>query len=1156
MSWYTSTIIIALVIYSILLYGSNFYGFNNPSSLSTTSRKLLYSLSFTVYTSAWMFFGVTETSPQLWNFIPIFLGPALVFLFFHRVFAKILIISKQENIASIPDFLAKRYGNSRMVAIVVSLLCLAAFIPYIALQIRATISIIALVFEQNSGFSVVVEQYLVLGILVFLSVIIVIIAGRQGSNIVEHQYKSFLYTSAIGAILKLLAFVSIGLLACYMLYQGIEYNDSTFTIKDFKNVFLKNNLNLPDFILQTGIIMMAVVCLPHLFQAGATKTQKIEDLDTARWAFPFYLLIMTLCIIPVIIVGNLLGDETTNQYWLINLPVNHPSILLTVIALLGGLSATVGTTVICCFSLSRMISNHVLLNSQTNILSKVSFPQLQGLRWLCIIVVLLLSFACYLCFSNNGRLTDIGQICFAGIAQLAPAMTGALYWKTANRQGVLAGLFIGVGIWLTTLLFPLLLHEKLDSFTTIPIIEWLQSLLPFNLSYITFCSVIALICNFGFFGLFSSVSKKRVTEHWQATKFINQDSSSKIISSLVVTLDDLFSLSSRFIGEKKASERFKNFAQKREISLDLASKADSQWILYIEHLLAEKLGASTARAMVKSAIEGREMQVDDVFLIVDEASEVFHFNRMLLQGALERITQGISVIDKSLHLVAWNHRYIDLFDFPEGLIQVGRPIADIIYYNAKRGMCGPGKPEEHVVKRLRWMALGQSHISERQFPNGCVIEMIGNPMPGGGFVTSFTDITAFRQAEQALTEANERLEQRVQERTKALSELNNALRDAKGRAEFANESKTRFLAAVSHDLMQPLNAARLFSAALSQEHLPHGSKDLVKHLESSLHSAEELISDLLDMSRLESGRITPQRQTVALNNLFEMLNVEFSALAPKDIQFKVHFSHVFVDTDSKLLRRILQNFLTNAFRYGQGRVILGVRRLPGQVRIEVWDQGPGIPVDKRHIIFEEFKRLDSHQTRAEKGLGLGLAIADGFCKLLNHPINLRSWLGKGSVFSVTVPIAENPLMLNVEQIDAILTESSTISKPNKTTNNANVLCIDNEESILMGMETLLSRWGCNVALARTKDECQKLLEEGYKPQLVLIDYHLDHGFTGTELMGWIRGLLGDDLPGIIISADNHPEILAIVQKAKLDYVKKPIKPAQLRALLSRYLSLK
>ena len=261
--------------------------------------------------------------------------------------------------------------------------------------------------------------------------------------------------------------------------------------------------------------------------------------------------------------------------------------------------------------------------------------------------------------------------------------------------------------------------------------------------------------------------------------------------------------------------------------------------------------------------------------------------------------------------------------------------------------------------------------AERMFPDGSVIEIIGNPMPGGGFVMSFTDISAFREAEKALQESNESLERRVNERTRELSQLNQALLQAQAQTERASQSKSRFLTAVSHDLMQPLNAARLFSASLAhQADMPAEVEELVRHLDSSLASAEELISDLLDISRLEAGRIVPELGDFALSELFDPLRIEFSALAVEHgIDLRIHSSRLRVRSDMRLLRRVLQNFLTNAFRYASAaRVVLGVRHLPNAVRIEVWDQGPGIPQDKLQLIFEE------HYRTSERTLSLPQAL--------------------------------------------------------------------------------------------------------------------------------------------------------------------------------------
>src|SRR5690606_35641267 len=212
----------------------------------------------------------------------------------------------------------------------------------------------------------------------------------------------------------------------------------------------------------------------------------------------------------------------------------------------------------------------------------------------------------------------------------------------------------------------------------------------------------------------------------------------------------------------------------------------------------------------------------------------------------------------------------------------------------------------------------------------------------------------------------------------------------------------RFLAAVSHDLMQPLNAAKLFTSSWLETSGDEESRRLAGHIDRSLTAAEELISDLLDMSRLESGKLTARPRGFALNSLFDTLKVEFGALAEQDGgRFEVVATRLGVHSDPRLLRRILQNFLTNALRYNPGgRILLGLRHCGEGLRIEVWDNGPGIPADKLELVFDEFQRLE-HGHRHQQGLGLGLAIAQGLAGILGHRLQVRSWEGKGSVFSVT-----------------------------------------------------------------------------------------------------------------------------------------------------------
>ncbi|KII38189.1 MULTISPECIES: hybrid sensor histidine kinase/response regulator [Pseudomonas] len=1142
--------------YMAIMFAIAFYGDRRSAPLPPRVRAWVYSLSLAVYCTSWTFFGaVGQAAEQLWSFLPIYLGPILLLIGAPWVLQKMVMISKQENITSIADFIAARYGKSQSLAVVVALICLVGVLPYIALQLKGIVLGVNLLIGAGADAMGVRAQDTALIVSLVLA-LFTIVFGTRNLDATEH-HRGMVLAIAFESLVKLFAFLAVGAYVTFGLYDGFDDLFDQAMLAPRLEEYWKETINWPSMVVQTGVAMMAIICLPRQFHVTVVENIDPQDLRLAKWVFPAYLALAALFVVPIALAGQmLLPSSVLPDSFVISLPLAQAHPALALLAFIGGASAATGMVIVASVALSTMVSNDMLLpwllrRNNAERPFEVFRQWMLSVRRVTIVVILLLAYVSYRLLGSTASLATIGQIAFAAVTQLAPAMLGALYWKQANRRGVFAGLAAGTFLWFYTLVLPIAAHSLGMSLNSFPGLAWLHSN-PLNLPItpLTQGVVLSLAGNFTLFAWVSVLSRTRVSEHWQAGRFIGQEISARpsARSMLAVQIEDLLQLAARFVGEERARQSFIRFAYRQGKGFNPNQNADGEWIAHTERLLAGVLGASSTRAVVKAAIEGREMQLEDVVRIADEASEVLQFNRALLQGAIENITQGISVVDQSLKLVAWNRRYLELFNYPDGLISIGRPIADIIRYNAERGLCGPGEAEVHVARRLHWMRQGRAHTSERMFPNGRVIELIGNPMPGGGFVMSFTDITPFREAAQALTEANEGLEQRVAERTHELSQLNMALTEAKGTAEAANQSKTRFLAAVSHDLMQPLNAARLFSAALNHQDdgLSAEAQKLVQHLDSSLRSAEDLISDLLDISRLENGKINPDPKPFALNELFDTLGAEFKALArDQGLKFRVRGSKLRVDSDIKLLRRILQNFLTNAFRYAKGPVLLGVRRRRGELCLEVWDRGPGIPVDKQQVIFEEFKRLDSHQTRAEKGLGLGLAIADGLCRVLGHTLRVRSWPGRGSVFSVSVPLARAQSALPAKAAEL----------NGKLLSGAQVLCIDNEDSILIGMNSLLTRWGCQVWTARNRDECAALLSDGVRPQLALVDYHLDNGETGTELMAWLRTRLGEPVPGVVISADGRPETMAQVHAAGLDYLAKPVKPAALRALLSRHLPL-
>ncbi|HWA47012.1 MAG TPA: NahK/ErcS family hybrid sensor histidine kinase/response regulator, partial [Dongiaceae bacterium] len=428
-----------------------------------------------------------------------------------------------------------------------------------------------------------------------------------------------------------------------------------------------------------------------------------------------------------------------------------------------------------------------------------------------------------------------------------------------------------------------------------------------------------------------------------------------------------------------------------------------------------------------------------------------------------------------------------------------------------------------------------------------------------GFFSLIQDITEQRRSQHMLEAAKEDLERRVYERTASLQELNETLvreveerrriarelRMAKVEAELANASKTQFLADASHDLLQPLNTARLFIASIQGRKLPRRTGDYVAKVDRALVNIEDILNILLDISKLESGRVNVQLAIVPLLPLMQSLRDEIAPLAERNgLELRMVPTSLHVRTDVRLLRRLLQNFLTNACRYTpQGRIVFGVRRRGGFAEISVGDTGIGIPKNKFDEIFAEFRRL-ADLTGKSKGYGLGLSIVRRISRLLDHPVRVRSVVGQGSVFSVRVPLAEMP--------DEARPPERARPPQHTMIDGVRVLVIDNETQVLEGMISLLDTWHCNViAASDAEGAISELDRTGAKPELLLVDYHLDRGRLGTDAIAAIRRRMQAGIPAAIITADHSPAIRKDVDRIeKVSLLLKPIKPARLRALIA------
>jgi signal transduction histidine kinase len=368
---------------------------------------------------------------------------------------------------------------------------------------------------------------------------------------------------------------------------------------------------------------------------------------------------------------------------------------------------------------------------------------------------------------------------------------------------------------------------------------------------------------------------------------------------------------------------------------------------------------------------------------------------------------------------------------------------------------------------------------------------------------------------------------------------------AREAAEEANVAKSRFLAAAGHDLRQPLHALGFFVDALQEQSLPADGRAVVSNIRRSVDAMEDLFNSLLDVSRLDAGIVLPRIATIALAPLMERVRVEYAATASqKELTLCVARNSLYVRSDPVLLERIMRNLVANAVRYtDRGRIVLGARRNAGSVRIEIWDSGRGIPKDKHREIFQEFRQLDNPQRDRRKGLGLGLAIVERLVKLLDHPLELRSQLGKGSVFAVTVPRGRREDFVPGEADGQIVVDRDVA--------NSLILVVDDEPDVRDSMLALLGRWRCEVVAAESCNAMlEKLISVQRIPDLIVSDYRLKAGENGIEVIARLREEFNAQVPALLITGDTGIEQLREAEESGLHVLHKPLNPSRLRALIA------
>jgi Na+/proline symporter/signal transduction histidine kinase len=1133
------------------------------------AKPVIYALSLAVYCTSWTFYGSVGLAARTgYDFLTIYLGPILMFALGWPLLRRVIRISKSHNITSIADFIAARYGKSQMLAAAVTVIAALGTLPYIALQLKAVSTSFTVLLgypavSLASSSSEPASAYTALAVALLLA-LFAILFGARHIDATEHN-EGMILAIAFESVVKLVAFLAVGGFVTWGMFEGFgDLARRVAADPALGRVFL-GGVDGPTWITMTGLALAAILCLPRQFHVIVVENTDQRDLYKAAWLFPLYLVAINIFVVPIAIAGLVrFPTGVDGDMFVLALPIAAHQEALTLIAFIGGLSAATGMVIVSSVAVSNMISNDlvmpmVLHGRRLGLAERGDMGTLiLRIRRAAIVAIMLLGYCSYLLIGDSLALASIGLLSFAAVAQFAPPLIGGLVWHGANVKGALAGIVAGFLVWAYTLLLPSLVESGSAPAALLQHGPFGFSLLRpeqlFGLHFdpLTHGAFWSLLANVGCFVAVSWLTTSRVIERIQANTFIDPDSAQGQFTARTwsgsIRISELASVVARYLGPERAQRSFAEFGVSGAAG---EVEADFQLVRRAEHLLASAIGASSARLVMALALERRNLGIEGAMQLLDDATAAIQYNRDLLQSTLENVRQGISVFDRELRLACWNRQFRDLLDLPPTLLRVGASLEEIVRFNAERGEYGAGDVEAVVAERLELFVRADGGPYQWRRPNGTVLEIRANPMPGGGYAASYSEVTEHVQAATELAAANESLEQRVRQRTAELTALNLELSRAKVVAEEANLGKTRFLAAASHDLLQPLNAARLYVSSLMEQQARAGAdadRALVRKLDTSLGAVEEILGTLLDISRLDAGRLLPERQDMALGDLFEALRVEFAPLAErKGLDLRIVPTGLAVNSDRRLLRRILQNLLSNAVRYTPaGKILMGACRRGSQVMIAVHDTGSGIPAEQQKLVFREFQRFAT-PPGAEQGLGLGLSIVDRVARVLDHPVRFHSIPGRGTAFTVLLPRALGAVPARRPPAAPVPTLP--------TLERAVMLCIDNEPGVLDGMKTLLEGWGCRVLVATgLAAALDRLTGEPAGVDLMIVDYHLDAEADGLRCVDLLRRRLAADIPAVLITADRSQAVKAAARAQGLHLLNKPIKPAALRALATRIIA--
>src|SRR5580692_7123135 len=889
---------------------------------------LIYPLSLTIYCTSWTFFGsvgfATRTSV---DFLAIYIGPILMIALGTPLLRRVIRLAKSQNITSIADFIGARYGKSQAVAATVAMIAIIGSVPYIALQLKAMASSLETILSEDQAFSrIPIIGDIALMVTLAMAAFAVLFGTRQ-TDATEHQH-GLMLAVATESIIKLVAFLAAGAFVTFWMFSPHELIERAMKTPEAVRA-IDYVPSAGNYLTMTLLSFCAIMLLPRQFHVSVVENSTPSEVSRARWLFPLYLVAINLFVIPIALAGLItfpFGAVDSDMY-VLALPVEGDAPLLSVAVFVGGLSAATAMVIVECVALSVMVSNDIIMPLVLQRRRETGAGQqdfgrfLLGARRFAIFAIMAMAYFYYRAL-GEAQLAAIGLLSFAAIAQLAPAFFGGLFWQRATARGAMGGMLVGFAVWGYTLFLPSSLDGTppgLQSLHSGPLaIETLrpQALFGSDLPQLIHGVLWSLSLNILTYVLLSLSRQPSSIERMQADLF-----APSVLTPMTptfrrwrttVTVQDIQSTVAQYLGPDRAQDSFNAFADSHNTRLTANAPADFELLQHAEHLIASSIGAASSRLVMSLLLRKRTVSAKAALKLLDDSHAALHFNREILQTALNHVRQGIAVFDADLQLICSNHQFGEIFGLPLHLVQLGIPLQEILEFMGSISPPGHEDGEALLQRRLAaYTTVGEPYL-ERLPDRPMVIEVRTNRMPGGGLVITFSDVTPSFEAAEALERANATLEKRVRDRTEELTRLNSELALAKSTAEDANISKTRFLAAASHDILQPLNAARLYVTSLVERQTGGEDSRLVENIDDSLEAIEEILSALLDISRLDAGAMAPSISSFKMGDLMRSLEIEFAPIArAKGLELTFVPSSLPVQSDRALLRRLLQNFISN-----------------------------------------------------------------------------------------------------------------------------------------------------------------------------------------------------------------------------------------------------